>query len=300
MVADPLDTASRPCYEQLALMRRFDFIAELMDHMEALGWEPYQADHEDANGQFELNWKYDDVLATADKHTFFKYMARSIAEKHGLRATFMPKPFAHLTGNGLHAHISLHHADSGANAWACDSGEMGVSAEGYAFLGGILQNAEALCAISNPTVNSYKRINAPVTSSGATWSPNTVSYTGNNRTHMVRIPDAPRFEVRLADGAVNPYLFPAALIACGLHGVEQDVDPGRRCDDNMYTQAPPPGMRTLPLNLLDAVRALEANTVIRDGIGAEAVNAFCKMKHMEWNAHCQHISSFELAATLDC
>ncbi|MEO1293083.1 MAG: type III glutamate--ammonia ligase, partial [Pseudomonadota bacterium] len=217
-ISDAGDTQSKPCYDVSALMRRYDVIAEICDAMQALGWGPYQNDHEDANGQFEMNWDYADALVTADRHAFFKYMVKSIAEKHGLRATFMPKPFAHLTGNGCHAHVSVWSPDGIANLFSDPNGELGVSRLGYHFLGGLMTHAAALSAITNPTVNSYKRINAPVTTSGATWSPNTITYGGNNRTHMVRIPDAGRFEFRLADGAANSYLLPAAMMAAGLDG----------------------------------------------------------------------------------
>ena len=205
-IADTSDHQSKPCYDQQALMRRYDVITEICDSMLDLGWGPYQNDHEDANGQFEMNWQYDNALKTADQHAFFKYMVKAIAEKHGLRATFMPKPFATLTGNGCHTHVSLWSTSTGKNLFDDPSGELGVSALGYNFLAGIMHSAEALGAFTNPTVNSYRRINAPRTLSGATWSPNTVTYTGNNRTHMIRIPEAGRFEFRLADGSANPYL----------------------------------------------------------------------------------------------
>ncbi len=190
-------------------MRRYDVIAEICDHMLALDWKPYQNDHEDANGQFEMNWEYDDALATADKHSFFKFMVRSVAEKHGLRATFMPKPFQGLTGNGCHVHISVWDKAGKTNVFADQKMELGLSAKGRNFLGGIMKHASALAAICNPTVNSYKRINAPRTSSGATWAPNTVTWTGNNRTHMVRVPGPGRFELRLPDGAQVLSLVPS-------------------------------------------------------------------------------------------
>ena len=199
-ISDAADQQEKPCYDQQALMRRYEVIKEICDSMIALDWNPYQNDHEDANGQFEMNWEYDTCLRTADKHAFFKFMVKSIAEKHGLRATFMPKPFLNLTGNGCHAHVSLWNT-AGKNVFEDAHGEMGLSKEAYHFIGGVLHSADALTAITNPTVNSYKRINAPRTTSGATWSPNTVTYGGNNRTHMIRIPDAGRFELRLADGA---------------------------------------------------------------------------------------------------
>ena len=201
-ISDPADTAEKPCYDQQAVMRRYDVIAEICDYMLELGWGPYQNDHEDANGQFEMNWEFDDALRTADKHSFFKFMVKSVAEKHGYRATFMPKPIAGLTGNGCHVHISVWDKAGKTNVFADDSMELGLSARGRTFLGGIMKHASALAAITNPTVNSYKRINAPRTMSGATWAPNTVTWTGNNRTHMVRVPGPGRFELRLPDAAV--------------------------------------------------------------------------------------------------
>ena len=207
-ISDPFDTAAKPCYDQQAVMRRYEVIREICDYMLEMGWGPYQNDHEDANGQFEMNWDFADTLVTADRHSFFKFMTKSVAEKHGLRATFMPKPIEGLTGNGCHAHISVWDAPGAAskvNVFATDkgegpTGELGLSEKGKYFLGGIMKHASALAAITNPTVNSYKRINAPRTMSGATWAPNTVTWTGNNRTHMVRVPGPGRFELRLPDG----------------------------------------------------------------------------------------------------
>jgi len=297
-IADTADRQAKPCYDQQALMRRYDVITEICDCMLALGWKPYQNDHEDANGQFEMNWEYDDALVTADRHAFFKYMAKSVAEKHGLRATFMPKPFSHLTGNGCHAHVSIWKGDQ--NAFADGAGELGLSKLGYAFIGGLIHSADALAALLNPTVNSYKRINAPRTTSGATWSPNSVTYTGNNRTHMIRIPDAGRFELRLADGAANPYLLQAGLLAAGLDGIANARDPGKRLDINMYTDGHTVAdVKKLPLNLLDALRALERSTVLKERLGA-FVPAYVKLKHEEWNTYAGQLTTWEREATLDC
>ncbi|MDO5622624.1 MAG: type III glutamate--ammonia ligase [Paracoccus sp. (in: a-proteobacteria)] len=298
-ISDASDTAVKPCYDQQAIMRRYDVIAEICDYMLELGWEPYQNDHEDANGQFEMNWKYDTALGTADKHSFFKFMVRSVAEKHGLRATFMPKPIMGLTGNGCHAHISVWTKD-GRNAFADDSKELSLSDDGRHFLGGIMKHASALAAITNPTVNSYKRINAPRTVSGATWAPNSVTWTGNNRTHMVRVPGPGRFELRLPDGAVNPYLLQAIIIAAGLSGMRSKADPGPRQDIDMYaeghlvTDAP-----KLPLNLLDALRAYEQDSELTEAMGPEFSVAYVKMKQREWNAYCAHLSQWERDNTLD-
>ena len=299
-ISDGADQQAKPCYDQQALMRRYDVIAEICDAMVALGWKPYQNDHEDANGQFEMNWQYDSALRTADKHTFFKYMVKSIAEKHGLRATFMPKPFSNLTGNGCHVHASLWDK-AGNNVFADAKGELGLSRAAYAFIGGVMHSAQAMCAITNPVVNSYKRINAPVTLSGATWSPNTVTYTGNNRTHMIRIPDAGRFEFRLADGAANPYLLQAAILAAGLDGIRSNREPGDRLDINMYTEGHKAnGAKKLPLNLLDALRALEESAVLRNAFGEKTLAAYIKLKHDDWNAYSRHLTDWERQTTLDC
>ncbi|MEV8468253.1 type III glutamate--ammonia ligase [Fluviibacterium sp. DFM31] len=299
-ISDPADTAEKPCYDQQAVMRRYDVIAEVCDYMLDLGWGPYQNDHEDANGQFEMNWDFADALVTADRHSFFKFMVKSVAEKHGLRATFMPKPIEGLTGNGCHAHVSVWDLAGTTNAFADDSKELGLSDQGRSFLGGIMQHAVALAAITNPTVNSYKRINAPRTVSGATWAPNTVTWTGNNRTHMVRVPGPGRFELRLPDGAANPYLLQAVIIAAGLSGVRTNADPGPRYDIDMYaeghtvTDAP-----KLPLNLLDALRAFEADEALQAMMGTGFAGSYVKMKTQEWNAFVSHFSTWERDNTLD-
>jgi glutamine synthetase len=224
---------------------------------------------------------------------------KSVAEKHGLRATFMPKPFSNLTGNGCHAHISLWQGKK--NVFQDPKGELGLSKLGYSFIGGIIHNAEPLCALLNPTVNSYKRINAPRTVSGATWSPNTVTYAGNNRTHMIRIPESGRFELRLGDGAANPYLLQAAVLVAGLDGVASKRDPGKRLDINMYTEGHTvKNAKRLPLNLLDALRSLEKSSVLKSGLGEAFVSSYLKLKRDDWNAYAQHLTQWERDTTLDC
>jgi glutamine synthetase type III len=298
-ISDAADIQAKPCYDQQALMRRYDVIKDICDAMIALGWNPYQNDHEDANGQFEMNWEYDTCLRTADRHAFFKFMVKSIAEKHGLRATFMPKPFLNLTGNGCHAHVSLW--KSGKNVFEDTSGEMGLSKDAYNFIGGLMHSADALAAITNPTVNSYKRINAPRTTSGATWSPNTVTYGGNNRTHMIRIPDAGRFELRLADGATNPYLLQAALLAVGLDGLKNKRDPGKRLDIDMYADGHTvKDAKRLPLNLLDALRALDQSSILKAAFGEDVVASYIKLRTAEWNEYAGQLTDWERQVTLDC
>jgi glutamine synthetase len=300
-LSDEMDREEKPCYDQSALMRRYDVISEICDSMAALGWNPYQNDHEDANGQFEMNWDYDDCLTTADRHTFFKFMAKSIAEKHGYRATFMPKPFVHLTGNGCHAHVSVWDKTGKKNLFMHKSDELGLSKLAYQFLGGVLHSADSMAAMFIPSVNSYKRIDAAVTSSGATWSPNAITYSGNNRTHMVRIPDPGRFEIRLMDGATNPYLLQAAVVASGLDGVANNRDPGKRIDLNMYTeQHKLKKVRKLPANLLDAIRLLDSSKVARSAFGDEFIDSYVKLKNEEWQRFTRAITPWERDHTLDC
>jgi len=299
-ISDASDTQSKPCYDQSALMRRYDVISEICDSMLELGWQPYQNDHEDANGQFEMNWLYDDCLVTADRMAFFKYMVKAIAEKHGLRATFMPKPFANLTGSGCHVHVSLW--KDGKNLFEDGNDGLGLSRTAYNFIGGVMDAAQELCSITNPTVNSYKRINAPATLSGATWSPNSVTYAGNNRTHMIRIPGNGRFELRLADGAANPYLLPAALLAAGLDGMARSIDPGKPLNIDMYAEGhkAPVDTKKLPLNLLDALRLTERSELLRRELGSEFIDSYIKLKNKEWDEFSRQLTPWERATTLDC
>ncbi|MGH6947476.1 MAG: type III glutamate--ammonia ligase [Kiloniellales bacterium] len=300
-ISDPRDTQAKPCYDQGALMRRYDVITEICDSMLALGWKPYQNDHEDANGQYEMNWDYSDCLVTADRHAFFKYMVKAVAEKHGLRATFMPKPFSNLTGNGCHAHASVWGKSGRKNLFHDAKEEMGLSKLAYSFLGGVMNSAEDLCALFAPAVNSYKRIAATTTLSGATWSPGAVTYGGNNRTHMVRIPDAGRFEFRLMDGAANPYLMQAGLLAAGLDGIANKRDPGKRHDINMYTDGHKvKNVRRLPLNLLDAIRLFDKSKILRAGLGDELVDSYVRLKQAEWSRYANALSEWERQTTLDC
>ena len=300
-ISDERDVQEKPCYDQSALMRRYDVISEICDCMIEFGWGPYQNDHEDANGQFEMNWDYADCLTTADRHVFFKYMVKSIAEKHGLRATFMPKPFSNLTGNGCHAHVSLWDESGSRNLFLDENGELGLSSLAYHFLGGIVYSADALAALFNPSVNSYKRLNAAVTLSGATWSPNAITYSGNNRTHMIRIPEPGRFELRLMDGSANPYLLQAVVLMAGLDGIANKRDPGKRLDINMYTEGQTlRRIRRLPLNLLDAIRLFDKSKVVRAGLGDEFVSSYVKLKLDDWQSYTRSITQWERDHTLDC
>ena len=299
-IADPADTRAKPCYDQQALMRHFDVVAEISGSMESLGWGAYQNDHEDANGQFEMNWNYDDGLKTADRHTFFKFLAKSAAERHGLRVTFMPKPFINLTGNGCHVHLSLWDLQSGKNRMTGD-GPLGLSQEALHFAGGLIAHAGDVAAVTNPTVNSYKRINAPRTTSGSTWAPNSVTWAGNNRTHMIRVPGAGRIETRLPDAAADPYLLQASTLLSGLDGIDNRIDPGEPLDIDMYAEGyKVKDAKKLPLNLLDAIRAFENSKTVRRLFGEEFVRGYAKIKTNEWNAYAAHLSNWERQHTLDC
>ena len=306
-IADNRDTQSKPCYDQSALMRRYDLIKEICDCMIELGWNPYQNDHEDANGQFEMNWDYDDCLITADRHVFFKFMVKSLAEKHGLRATFMPKPFENLTGNGCHAHISLW--NSNKNKFLDNGDKYGLSKLAYNFLGGIIKNARSLSAFFNPTLNSYRRINAPPTKSGASWSPSSISYSGNNRTHMIRIPDPGRFELRLMDGSTNPYLLQAGIIAAGLHGINNKSDPGEPLSCNMYTDYKNyQNLKKLPNEIEDAIEELDQSKELRESFGEDIIDSYIKLKNQEIDDFNKEerfdkkssITDWEKNNTLDC
>ena len=306
-ISDEKDTQSKPCYDQSALMRRYDLIKEICDSMIELGWNPYQNDHEDANGQFEMNWDYSDCLITADRHVFFKFMVKSLAEKHGLRATFMPKPFENLTGNGCHAHISLW--DGKENKFLETGEKLGLSRMAYNFLGGIMKCAQPLSAFFNPTINSYRRINAPPTKSGASWSPSSISYSGNNRTHMIRIPDPGRFELRLMDGSSNPYLLQAGVIAAGIHGLNNKIDPGEPLSCNMYTEYKKyPDLKKLPEKIEDSLNELNNSKEIKEAFGEDVINSFIKLKNMEIEEFdkvetfdkTRKITDWEKKNTLDC
>ena len=232
---DRHDRLEKPCYDLRALHRNLDVMTTLIGYMQELGWGPYANDHEDANCQFEINWAYSDALTTADRNTFFRWMVRTVAEKHDLWATFMPKPFGNLTGNGTHHHISLWTADGGRKICFLDEKDgLGLSETARWFMGGLLHHAKALAAVTSPIVNSYKRLTRGAPSSGASWAPVYVTYGPSNRTQMIRVPGPGRMENRTADGAANPYLAFAATLAAGLDGIENKIDPGTRNDENLY------------------------------------------------------------------
>ncbi len=295
---DPLDTLNKPCYDLRALNRNLDFVTTLLKYMQELGWDPYANDHEDANCQFEINWTYSDCLTTADRHTFFRWMVRTVAEQNGLIATFMPKPFAHLTGNGCHFHTSLWDADTDTNLFANNTDDNGLSELAYHFIGGLKRHAKAVAAVTAPIVNSYKRLIRGAPLSGATWAPVYITYGASNRTQMIRIPGPGRIENRTIDGAANPYLAPAVMLAAGLDGIEKKLPAGSRNDRNLYEvpaeDLAAEGIGFLPTNLSEALDELEHDEVIKDALGREYADYYIQVKRAEWKRYHDTVSQWEV------
>lgn len=294
---DALDNTAKPCYDLRALHRNLDVMTTLLRHMQELGWDPYANDHEDANCQFEINWTYSDALTTADRKTFFKWMVRTVAEQHGLWATFMPKPFAHLTGNGAHYHMSLADAASGKNLFLDERDPLGLSQLGRWFMGGLLHHARALAAVIAPLVNSYKRLIRGAPRSGATWAPVYVTYGASNRTQMIRVPGPGRVENRAVDGAANPYLASAAMLAAGLDGIENKIDPGPANSENLY-ELPEQELERrkidfLPTTLREALDCFERDSILQQALGKDYAAYYAAVKRDEWRQYHQSISQWE-------
>jgi glutamine synthetase len=300
---DDTDTADKPCYDYKGLSRMIPILDDLSRHLRAVGVDVYQIDHEDANGQFEINFTYAEALKSADNMILFKMAASEIAKQHGAIATFMPKPFSNRTGTGAHFHLSIGTAGQ-KNAFydKSDARALGLSQLGYWFLGGLLAHARALAAICAPTVNSYKRLVVGRSLSGATWAPAYIAYGNNNRTACVRIPFG-RIELRLPDGAANPYLATAALAAAGLDGIDRRLDPGEPLNINLYELSAQEirarGIGLLPQSLSEAIDALEADEVIQQGIGVELAAEFMRLKRMEWIEYSRHVGDWEMQRYLE-
>lgn len=298
---DSTDTLDKPCYDYKGLSRSYAFIEKLVESLQAVGFDVYQIDHEDANGQFEINYTYTDCLTSADRYIFFKMAASEIAKEMGLICSFMPKPFANRTGSGMHMHMSLSDGTSNLFADESDPRQLGLSKLAYHFLGGLLAHAPALTAVCAPTINSYKRLVVGRSLSGATWAPAYVTYGDNNRSTMVRIPGG-RLELRLADGACNPYLAAAAAIAAGLDGIEREIEPGEPHNYNLYdlsdVELAAKGIQTLPQSLQAAVDALASDQVVKAGLGVLA-DEFISLKRMEWVEYMRHVSEWEVQRYLE-
>jgi glutamine synthetase len=301
-LADKNDTLDKPCYDMAGLTRQYDFLTTVSRYCNELGWGNYANDHEDANGQFEQNFEFADAVTSADRAIFFRYMVHTLAEQHGMVATFMPKPFTNLTGNGGHFHMSLWRDGENLFLDEADPRGLGLSDLAYAFVGGLKTHARAYSAITAPTVNSYKRLKVGTTTSGATWSPVWISYGYNNRTQMLRIPAPGRVEDRTIDGSANPYLAAAAVLAAGLDGIERNLDAGDPNNENLYEQRYDDlvarGLRALPANLLEAIGELEQDDVLRQalgrGRGEDYVDYYARVKRDEWFRYHEQVTSWEI------
>jgi len=295
---DDSDVLDKPCYDYKGLSRSREFLETLVESLQKLDFDVYQIDHEDANGQFEINYTYGNALESADRFTMVRMAAGEIANDLGMICSFMPKPASDRTGNGMHFHLSITDKD-GKNLFNDDSDAngMGLSKLAYHFTAGLLHHAKALCAISAPTVNSYKRLVVGGSASGATWAPAYIAYGDNNRSAMVRIPYG-RLEFRLPDSGCNPYLVHAALIAAGMDGVERELEAGEPHNINLFElteeERVEKGIDILPQNLNEALDALEADSVLKERLGSEIVDEFLKVKRAEWIEYSRHVSDWEL------
>jgi glutamine synthetase len=301
-IADALDDLDKPCYDLRGLTRNYEFLRRVSNYVNGMGWGNYANDHEDANGQFEQNFTYSDALTSCDRAIFFRYMVHTLAQQQGLLATFMPKPFTDLTGNGCHFHMSLWDGDTNLFLDEDDARGLGLSETAYHFIGGLKKHAKAYSAVTAPTVNSYKRLKLGSTSSGATWSPVWISYGYNNRTQMLRIPAPGRVEDRTVDGSTNPYLAATVILAAGIDGIENRIDPGEPNSDNLYSiphdELRARGLETLPGNLLQATMELERDEVIREALGEarneDYVDYFIRVKQEEWNRYHEQVTPWEI------
>jgi glutamine synthetase len=305
-IADTRDTLEKPCYDMAGLTRQYDFLTTVSRYCNELGWGNYANDHEDANGQFEQNFAFDNALVSSDRAIFFRYMVHTLAEEHGMVATFMPKPFTRLTGNGAHVHMSLWRDGENLFLDEHDPRGLGLSELAYQWIGGLKRHARAYSALTAPTVNSYKRLKLGSTASGATWSPVWISYGYNNRTQMLRIPGPGRVEDRTVDGSANPYLAAAAILASGLDGIENELDAGEPNSENLYEQSAndlrASGLTSLPANLLEAVEELEQDEVLRDALGRgrneDYLDYYARVKRDEWSRYHEQVGAWEIGEYL--
>lgn len=291
---------AKPCYDLSRLLENFAWADELVSAMNALGWDVYSFDHEDSIGQFEIDFMYSDALTMADRFTFFRMMANEIARKHGAFASFMPKVLANRAGSGAHLNMSLADLETGANVFADKEDRRGcnLGSMGYKFIAGVLKHLPAICAVVAPTVNSYKRLVKQGSASGFTWAPVLCSYGNNNRTNALRIPlGGGRVELRAADAACNPYLAAAMVLAAGLEGIENDMDPGPPNVENMYQKSSADlnalGLKTLPGSLGEALYEFEKDPLSEAVFGKAMHSAWLAYKRDEWASYNYHVSDWE-------
>jgi len=298
-VADTADQLDKPSYDLKAILRNQAFLDDMRASLTALGFELQQIDHEDASGQYEINYKFDDALAAADRYMLFKQTAHALAQKHGMVFSAMAKPLAQAPGSGLHFHLSITDAD-GKAVFADPTGALGLSAAGHQFAAGLLAHADALSALCAPTVNSYKRLAVSHSASGTTWSPVWKAYGDNNRTCLLRAV-ASRLEWRLPDASCNVYAAIAATLLAGLDGIDKRMSAPTPCDEDLYERfasgAPMPDR--LPRDLHDALAALEHDAPLRAQLGESFCAQFLLLKRQEWDAYQQQVSAWEMARYAD-
>ncbi len=297
--ADDTDTLDKPCYDYKGLSRSRVFLERLVDSLQQVGIDVYQIDHEDSNGQFEVNFTYSDAVTTADRMVLIRMAAGEIARELKTICSFMPKPMSNRTGSGMHMHLSIAPITGKENLFRDehDGNKLGLSQLAYWFLGGLLKHGPALAALCAPTVNSYKRLVVGRSLSGATWAPAYISYGDNNRTSMVRVPFG-RLELRLSDSSCNPYLATAAVVVAGLDGIDNQIDPGPPHNFNHYTVSAEDlarmGIGVLPQSLHESIEALERDTLFAEKLGAEFIQEFIAIKRMEWVEYQRHVSDWEV------
>lgn len=304
-VWDPndVDTLSKACYDFKGIANVMGYLRDMMDGINRLGWDTYQSDHEDANGQYEINFVYDDALITADRYTFFKMMSSQYAQKYGAIATHMAKPFTNRTGSGGHIHYHLANAATGENVFLDeeDPRGLGLSETAYNFIGGVFAHAPALCSVMSPTVNCYKRLQVgPAlmgSISGFLWTPAFVSYGDNNRTQMIRTAGPGHLEDRTMSAACNPYLSFAAYVTAGMDGIRRKLDPGEPNLGNLYDlgleEIRRRGIRLLPQSLAEALQELKQDELVQSSLGV-IYDEFAALKEREWWDYHRQVSQWEL------
>ena len=297
------DKLNKPCYDVRCFMDQFSWLDKMSTTINDLGWDLYSLDHEDANGQYEFDFMYSDALTMCDRFIFFRYMAKEYAKQEGLLATLMPKPFSDKTGNGAHFNMSLYDPETGENLFACDPKDdpkgLGLTTLGYQFIAGVMKHGRALCAAFAPTVNSYKRLVRQGDMTYFSWAPVFNSFGSNNRTNSIRVPmNGGRCESRNADGAVNPYLAAALVLAAGLEGIKEGLDPGNPQEDNLYElseeERSKRGIEFLPQNLAEAVKAFADDPFVEETLGKELRDEFIRYKQNEWDSYHKSVSAWEL------
>jgi len=305
-----LENLHKPCYDVSRLIDNLPWMSELVDSINDLGYKVYSFDHEDAIGQFEVDFDYDEASVMCDKFVLLRMLVCSIVRKHGGYASWMPKPMASRTGSGAHLNVSLHNFETEENLFLqqqatpanSDDEQQQLSELGMHFLGGVMKHLDAIVAVACPTVNSYKRMvwtpSSASDTTGFSWAPVVASYGSNNRTNAIRLPAPGRLEIRSSDSAVNPHLASALVLAAGLEGIEQQIDPGpSRGHDNLYQtlgDKDSGGPKLLPRNLGEAIHAFEIDPLAKAVFGDRMHESWLQYRKAEWNDYCKHVSNWEV------